>query len=84
VSRKRRKVILPFTQRDISEHQMPHYKLYRNLKSRKLSQAVTVLTLLACSGEMQVPKLNQHIVCFDPADLCYRLRQLGANIMNIH
>jgi len=51
VSKKRRKVILPFAQRGIAEHQTPHYELCGNIKSRKLSQAVTILRIPACSGE---------------------------------
>jgi hypothetical protein len=58
VSSKRQKVILHFTQRDIREHHMPHYELYENFKPRKLSQAVTILTILACCGEVQAPNLN--------------------------
>jgi hypothetical protein len=77
VSQKRRKDILPFTQRGIPQHRTPHYELHGDLKSRKLSPAVTVLTILAFSGEVQAPNLNRHVVYFNPAVHCFYLRPLG-------
>jgi hypothetical protein len=77
VSQKRRKVILPSTKRGIPEHHMLHYEMYGNLKPRKLRQAIAILTTLACTGEVQAPNLNRHIVYFDPAVLCFYLRPLG-------
>ena len=56
---------------------MPYYELYGNLKFLKLSQAVTILAVLACSGEMQASNLNPHIIYFDPAVLCFYFRPLG-------